>query len=66
MDGFVAGKIGGKFNFSVSNGGRFFWVSKIGIWLAQNGNWHCANRAVMFCRFGAIKVKTQIQMQGQA
>jgi len=63
---FGAGKIGGNFNLSVSNGGCFLLVSNTHIWLAQTSSWHCAKRAVMFCRFGANKVKTQIQKQGQA
>ena len=36
----------------------FLLVSKI-------GSWHCANRAAMFCWFGAKKVKTKVQCQKQ-
>jgi hypothetical protein len=56
---FGAGKIGGDFNLSVSNGGWFCWVSKSNICWCQNSSWHCAILAVMLFRFSAIKVKTQ-------
>ena len=49
---FGAGKIGGNFKLSVSNGGRFFLVSKPRLCWVKNGSWHCANRAVMLCWFG--------------
>jgi hypothetical protein len=59
----VTRRIGGGFNLSVSNRRRFFWVKKSNICWWQNSGWHRANRAVMLCEFGALKVKTQVQGQ---
>jgi hypothetical protein len=69
---FGAGKTGGNFNLSVSNGSRFFWVSKMQIWLVSK-------RWLALCKPGSdvlrfqrnkgqnIKAKaTKVQNQGRA
>ena len=45
--------------------GCSFWVKKPRFGCFQNGSWHCGNRVVMFCWFGAKKVKTKVQCQKQ-
>src|SRR3990167_3609572 len=62
---FGAGKIGGYFNLSVSNGGRFFWSQKPRFSWFQNGSRYCANGAVMLCWFGAKKAKQRSSVKSK-
>ena len=67
---FEAGKNGSNFISTVSFGLLYFQVSfltfKCRFWsVSKIGSGHCANRAVMFCWFGAKKVKTKVQCQKQ-
>ena len=55
--GFLAYKIDGCFNFIVAVGGVFpFWLLKQFLFVSDPIR-HCAKRVVMFCSFGAKKVK---------